>query len=756
MKQCLATAAALAVLLGLVAGPARGEVERWSPRGPYTAMVWDLEIDPGDSRRIFTMTPEAVIRSDDGGASWRERSLGLPEGELEFRDLAVDLRRGERVLLATASNGLFRSEDGGELWSPSSEGLTVEGLRVVVADSSTPSTFYAGGFDRAAVFRSADGGATWTELASFAGGSMSGLVVEPTDPDVLYAMPSGGPLRRSTDGGASWLAVAGAGLPETGGFRDLEVGLASPDQLFAAFRAAVFRSADGGATWTEIGPSFGPGTFVNDITLDPADPETLYVATSDEGGFKTTDGGTTWSPLGESLLSTRLSVLAVDPSDPGTVLAGSSAHGVFRSADGGLSFTASNRGFTDAPAIVDLVIDGASSDILYAATSAGLYRSEDVGKRWQLAGRDSPVSLRALAVEPAAAGVLYSAGGDPFFVNGGRILKSTDGARTWSVLFADADRPIGSLVVDPVDPRNVYAAATSRFFFRSPDAGESWSVVPVFGSLEVFSLAIDPRTPSTLYAGLRGGVWQSLDGGVTWDPAGLEGERVESVAVDPLEPDRVWAGTGRGVWFSSDRGATWERSGRFTTTVADLAIDPRRPENIYAASRTLGVLRTSDAGTTWQTLTDGPASFWVTALAIGPERPERLYAGTREGIHDVELVPPIRVLELRDGRFEVEVAWRDFDDREGSGRLVRRPGLESDDSGLFYFFDEDNWELLVKVLDGCGINGHFWVFAAATTNVAYELRVTDTASGQVQVYRNPLGVASPATTDTDAFATCDE
>lgn len=78
----------------------------------------------------------------------------------------------------------------------------------------------------------------------------------------------------------------------------------------------------------------------------------------------------------------------------------------------------------------------------------------------------------------------------------------------------------------------------------------------------------------------------------------------------------------------------------------------------------------------------------------------------------------------------------------------------TDDSGLFWFFSADNWELLVKVLDGCLVNGHHWVFAAATTNVEYTLKVTDTLSGSFQVYFNPPGNAADAIIDTAAFATC--
>jgi hypothetical protein len=103
------------------------------------------------------------------------------------------------------------------------------------------------------------------------------------------------------------------------------------------------------------------------------------------------------------------------------------------------------------------------------------------------------------------------------------------------------------------------------------------------------------------------------------------------------------------------------------------------------------------------------------------------------------------------GRFRVEVAWQDFSGNRGAGRAV--PG-NSGDSGLFWFFGSDNWETMVKVIDGCPVNGHFWVFAAATTSVHYVLTVTDTATGRSARYENPLGVASPAVTDTSAFSVC--
>ena len=106
---------------------------------------------------------------------------------------------------------------------------------------------------------------------------------------------------------------------------------------------------------------------------------------------------------------------------------------------------------------------------------------------------------------------------------------------------------------------------------------------------------------------------------------------------------------------------------------------------------------------------------------------------------------------IQQGRFRVEVSWRNFEGLTGVGTVIPS---NAEDSALFWFFGAQNWELLAKVIDGCSNNGHFWVFAAATTNVEYTLRVTDTITGVSKDYNNPLGTAAAAITDIEAFATC--
>lgn len=103
-----------------------------------------------------------------------------------------------------------------------------------------------------------------------------------------------------------------------------------------------------------------------------------------------------------------------------------------------------------------------------------------------------------------------------------------------------------------------------------------------------------------------------------------------------------------------------------------------------------------------------------------------------------------------DERFAVEVEWTD---PKGEGKTA--PGKNAwegtNEAGLFWFVDRENWELLVKVLDGCGVNGHHWVFAAATTDVGFVVKVTDTETDAVKEYRNEPGAAASARTDAKAF-----
>ena len=107
---------------------------------------------------------------------------------------------------------------------------------------------------------------------------------------------------------------------------------------------------------------------------------------------------------------------------------------------------------------------------------------------------------------------------------------------------------------------------------------------------------------------------------------------------------------------------------------------------------------------------------------------------------------------LNNSRFRAEIDWRTAD-QPGEGQAVPLPSAP--DSGLFYFFNAANIEMLIKVLNACVAPfNRFWVFYAATTNVEFTLTVTDTQTGRVNVYFNPLNQVAAPVQDVNAFATC--
>lgn len=113
-------------------------------------------------------------------------------------------------------------------------------------------------------------------------------------------------------------------------------------------------------------------------------------------------------------------------------------------------------------------------------------------------------------------------------------------------------------------------------------------------------------------------------------------------------------------------------------------------------------------------------------------------------------VPSATTLCL-DGRFAVSAEWRNYSDVTGVGSVA---SCGTDDSGLLWFFNPQNWEVLIKSVNGCGLNNRYWIYSAATTDVFYRITVTDVVGGASKTYFNYLGEPAQANNDSDAFATC--
>lgn len=189
----------------------------------------------------------------------------------------------------------------------------------------------------------------------------------------------------------------------------------------------------------------------------------------------------------------------------------------------------------------------------------------------------------------------------------------------------------------------------------------------------------------------------------------------------------------------------------YTLTVTDTWTDVEREYSNTLGHRAPAI---TDSGA-FATCGAAGARAGAPAIAAAPDllpAAISLAAAPADGAQPAGLscAPGDHDLCLRGGRFRARISWTDYAGRTGAGWAVPY----ATESGMFWFFDGDNIEFVVKVIDGCELNSRYWVYAAATTDVAYTLTVTDTLRDATQTYTNILGTASPAITDSSAFATC--
>ena len=263
----------------------------------------------------------------------------------------------------------------------------------------------------------------------------------------------------------------------------------------------------------------------------------------------------------------------------------------------------------------------------------------------------------------------------------------------------------------------------------------------------ILCLVLSPVAALARWPGMTTGSWNRPN------------EDLTSVA-----PDAV-AFSSLAIW--ADRSGAYELSSLQHDFDGFLAVyagrfDPTAPLNALIAANDDGPAGNGSSHTTlslvegviYHLVTSGKQAgeageFELRADGPGTARPVACFVGDEPYFSDDV---PLASLSLLRDQFCVAVDWRDFRGNAGFGKPV---GHRSEDSGMFWFFSRNNWELMVKVLDGCAINNHYWVFMAATTNVEFNTVVykdIGSPEGSMKTYQNPLGVAAPAVTDTSAFS----
>jgi photosystem II stability/assembly factor-like uncharacterized protein len=270
-----------------------------------------VAVDPADSNHLLMGTDTGLLRSRNGGRSWALEGQGQIIGAV----FALEFSRDGRSALGAAPSGVFRFEDG--QWTNAAAAQAAAPARAIVGDSA--GRIYLLG--QRELFASDDGGRSFTAVPATLpeGAAMTALAVAREPKEVLLAVVDGA-LMASEDGGREWQR-------RTGGLGDLPIDMialdpAVPERIWAAGADRIHVSDDLGSTWRAVGQALpDPGTNVRGIAADPT--ATTLVVTTARGMYRSVDGGSTWT-LTEGNLPVHLEAgpLVRDPSDARTLYAG--------------------------------------------------------------------------------------------------------------------------------------------------------------------------------------------------------------------------------------------------------------------------------------------------------------------------------------------------------------------------------------------------------------------------------------------------
>jgi photosystem II stability/assembly factor-like uncharacterized protein len=618
----------------------------WMPLtdGQCSLAMGSIAIDPVNPEIVYAGTGEqhfsgssyygcGVLRSEDGGATWTQLGAGVfvREGASNARISRIDLDPATAgavagtTVLAASDFGLYRSTDGGATWTPVLSGIATDLIR----DPTNPQLLYAG-IRRVGVSRSIDGGATWTSLTVGLPTSEVGrinLALAPSSPLTLFASiqhKSESDLLgiwKSTDGGDSW-----AKLPDSAAscgsqcWYNMTIAVHPTDPNTVYFGGvSLFRSTNGGVNFSDI--RGGIHVDQHHLTFDPQKPETLFVG-NDGGIYVSTNGGGEWTSLNTNLALTQFySGISLHPWDARVALGGTQDNGTLEST-GSFDFNhvlGGDGGFT--------AIDFLNPSTRYAET------------QW-IAGRS--------------------------YIGPRRSDGGSFGLRVNGIDTSEKALFIPPLIMDPINPSRLYFGTVR--LYRTDDGGENWASVSQEFPGRISAIAPSTSNPAVVYLGTsNGSVQLTTDGGETWREitSGLPNRHVKDIGVDPLDWQRAFltvSGFGTGhVFRTTDGGGSWQDVSADLPDVPTnaLLLDPVQPSTLFVGTD-LGVFISGDGGESWTVMNDGLPNVAVFDLAHNPNTGVLLAATHGRGMFSLTLdreltlavVPGARVDSLLIGSAE--------------------------------------------------------------------------------------------------------
>lgn len=614
--------------------------------------------------------------------------------------LAIHPTDGNRVFAGGTGGGVWRTIDGGNSWEPLMSGelsLAIGGLGISHSD---PNVLYAAtgewtagiGFpvdpvtSGVGAYRTRNGGQDWDLCASISSTFCAAVAVDPTNPNRVFVAGNRA-LHRTVNGGATWEIPPG----NTDGIFDGQISdvVIDPNDVnriyMGVHRDGVYRSTDGGDTWTRLQNGIATGAVADapKIALGRIGAHgTQFVAVKmGDRVYTSIDGGNSFSRQTDTTdgiwFFAWCNMIAVDPTNEDVLFAGGS--NLYRSTDGGSTWTQVGGYGTNVHADQQgVVFDPNNHNRLYVCTDGGIWASADNGVNWNFASRGLVAThFYVMAVSQTATlryggsiqdddGYAYKGAADWEPLRSGeggyveydpsnemviyhdtwssQLRKSTDGGASWSTLGIDTDTNYGEpLAIARGDSNLLLALKTTGQIARSTDGGTTWNDVLNPG-VQFSAICFAPSNDNHAYAGsMNGRVWHSSDGGANWaelDTTALPNARIQSMVVDWTDPLRVsaaFAGTGIRHLFRGDLDAagnvTWvDVSGVLPAVslpdlpLTGLALHPVLDEVIYV-STLLGVLRSVDGGDSWEPFDEGLPNAFVSDLDMR-SRDGSLFAST--------------------------------------------------------------------------------------------------------------------------------
>lgn len=545
----------------------------------------------------------------------------------------------------------------------------------------------------------------WRLIGPFRGGRANAVAGVTGQPFVYYAGYTGGGVWKTENAGASWRNVSD-GFFRTGSIGAIAVAESDPNVVYvgtgehairgqsSSYGDGVYRSTDAGKTWTRAGLD---GTRqISAVRVHPSNPELVYVAaqgdrwkgTPERGIYRSADGGKSWTQVLKGVNATSgASDLSMDPANPRILYAafwdhqrvpwqvrsGGPGSGIWKTTDGGDTWTRLSEGLPKLMGKIGLAVSPANSDRVFAVVEAergGLYRSDDAGKTWRVLSEDRLIQTRSwyymkVIADPANADVVW--------VLNSPVLKSIDGGRTFATVPAThVDNH--ALWINPKDSRYV-ANANDGGVSVSVDGGRSWSTQDNQPTAQFYHVMVDDAYPYQLYSGQQDNssviIKSRSDGPNIGVRDWQEGPGCESanIGVDRKNPRYVYGGCYQGIFeeLDTETGLTrqimaWPELSlteptdriryRFNWT-APAVVSQHDPKVVFHGANVL--FRTADRGRTWApispdlTRNDKATQGWggapitnegaggevygtIVTIAESPHDAATIYVGTDDGL----------------------------------------------------------------------------------------------------------------------------